>query len=85
MQSEIRQFGFELLIAPHIFPAHLRELFQIESMTKHGARLANLKETDCADLRRAILGAKDDSDMLWVLRWMGRPEHSEPAIYAELM
>jgi len=54
-------------------------------MTARGARLTNLKETACPDLRRAILSAKDDFDMLWVLRWTGRPQHGEPAIYAELM
>lgn len=49
------------------------------------ARLTTISDRQLGNLRRAILRAHEyDSAWRWVLGWMRRPQHCEPAIYTRL-
>lgn len=51
----------------------------------HGAKLDRTEGNELTELRRCLLRAINDSEVLAVLRLLSKPEHCEPAIYAEIM
>jgi hypothetical protein len=53
--------------------------------TAYGAKLLQTEGNEIAELRRYLLRVTNDSEVLAVLRYLSKPEHCEPSIYADLM
>lgn len=53
--------------------------------TRYGAKLAVLDKEGIDDLRRSMLRIENDYCLLPLLRYLARPEHCDPSIFAELM
>jgi len=51
---------------------------------QHGGSLSTLAGKDCVDLRRSMFRIRDSYDFRWLLDWLRKPRHCDPAIYADL-
>jgi len=45
--------------------------------------LSTLSRTECANFRKDLLRYRDDYHFAWFLRALAKPQHCDPAIYAE--
>ena len=53
--------------------------------TTYGAKLLRTEGKELVELRRYLLRVTNDSEVRAVLRYLSKPEHCDPVIYAELM
>lgn len=60
-----------------------RRVIELAS-TKLQARLTNVDSGTWSNVRRAILRAKDTSDVRWALKWMKSPDNCAPGIFEDL-
>jgi len=56
----------------------------LQFIASSGGKLTAVPSGEMRYLRRALLDVRASDDFLWLLRWLKKEEHCEPAIYEEL-
>lgn len=56
----------------------------LQFIASSGGRLTTVPADQLGYLRSVLLEVRETDDFLWLLRWLKREKHCEPAIYQEL-